>query len=62
MRYCGRDTFISFNELFLIPGLFNKAKANLINYSSVMRHGFIPNLLDMELIVDIMLEILLDFS
>ena len=46
MRCWGRDTFISFNGLFLIPGLFNEAKAILINYASVMRHGLIPNLLD----------------
>ena len=46
MRCWGRDTFISFNGLFLIPGLFNEAKAILLNYASVMRHGLIPNLLD----------------
>ena len=46
MRCWGRDTFISFNGLFLIPGLFKEAKAILLNYASVMRHGLIPNLLD----------------
>ena len=46
MRCWGRDTFISFNGLFLIPGLFKEARAILINYASVMRHGLIPNLLD----------------
>ena len=46
MRCWGRDTFISFNGLFLIPGLFNEAKAILLNFASVMRHGLIPNLLD----------------
>ena len=46
MRCWGRDTFISFKGLFLIPGLYNEARAILINYASVMRHGLIPNLLD----------------
>ena len=46
MRCWGRDTFIAFKGLFLIPGLFNEAKAILLNYASVMRHGLIPNLLD----------------
>ena len=46
MRCWGRDTFISLKGLFLIPGLFQEAKAILLNYASVMRHGLIPNLLD----------------
>ena len=46
MRCWGRDTFISFNGLFLIPGLFKEARTILLNYASVMRHGLIPNLLD----------------
>ena len=46
MRCWGRDTFIAFKGLFLIPGLFFEAKAILINFASVMRHGLIPNLLD----------------
>ena len=46
MRCWGRDTFIAFKGLFLIPGLFSEAKAILINFASVMRHGLIPNLLD----------------
>ena len=45
-RCWGRDTFISFKGIFLIPGLFSEAKAILIQYASVMRHGLIPNLLD----------------
>ena len=51
MRCWGRDTFISLKGLFLIPGLFQEAKAILLNYASVMRHGLIPNLLD-EFILD----------
>lgn len=46
MRCWGRDTFISFKGLFLIPGFFKEAKQILINFSSTMRHGLIPNLLD----------------
>ena len=46
MRCWGRDTFISFKGLFLIPGLYDEARSILINYASVMRHGLIPNLLD----------------
>ena len=46
MRCWGRDTFISLKGLFLIPGLFQEAKAILLNFASVMRHGLIPNLLD----------------
>ena len=46
MRCWGRDTFIAFKGLLLIPGLFAEAKSILINFASVMRHGLIPNLLD----------------
>ena len=46
MRCWGRDTFISFKGLFLIPGFYIEAKQILINFSSTMRHGLIPNLLD----------------
>ena len=46
MRCWGRDTFISFKGLLLIPGFFKEAKQILINFASTMRHGLIPNLLD----------------
>lgn len=46
MRCWGRDTFISFKGLFLIPGFFLEAQQILLNFSSTMRHGLIPNLLD----------------
>jgi glycogen debranching enzyme len=46
MRCWGRDTFISFKGLLLIPGYFKEAKEIIINFSRTMRHGLIPNLLD----------------
>lgn len=46
MRCWGRDTFIAFKGLLLIPGFYKEAKQILINFSSTMRHGLIPNLLD----------------
>lgn len=46
MRCWGRDTFISFNGLLLVPGYYNEAKQVLIDFASTMRHGLIPNLLD----------------
>ena len=44
-RCWGRDTFISLKGLFLIPGYFSEAKHILKQFSSVLRHGLIPNLL-----------------
>lgn len=46
MRCWGRDTFISFKGMLLIPGFYKEAKQIIINFSSTMRHGLIPNLLD----------------
>ena len=46
LRSWGRDTFISFKGLMLIPGYFDEAKAILKQYAAVMRHGLLPNLFD----------------
>jgi glycogen debranching enzyme len=46
MRCWGRDTFISFKGLLLIPGFYKEAKQIIIHFASTMRHGLIPNLLD----------------
>lgn len=46
MRCWGRDTFISFTGMFLIPKRFSEAREHLIAYASCLYHGLIPNLLD----------------
>jgi glycogen debranching enzyme len=46
MRCWGRDTFIAFKGLLLIPHHYAVAKEIIINFSRTMRHGLIPNLLD----------------
>ena len=43
-RCWGRDTFISFKGLLLIPRYFALAKNIIIMYASVVNHGLIPNL------------------
>ncbi len=42
----GRDTFISFKGIFLVTGLFELGKKLILLYSSYIRHGLIPNLLE----------------
>jgi glycogen debranching enzyme len=50
VEYCrcwGRDIFIALRGLLLIPGHFEQARTLLISFGSTLRHGMIPNLLDM---------------
>ena len=41
----GRDTFISFNGLFLLTGLYNQGRDLILEYARYLRHGLIPNML-----------------
>lgn len=45
-RTWGRDVFISLRGLFLTTGNFEAAKAHITSFSSTLKHGLIPNLLD----------------
>jgi glycogen debranching enzyme len=42
----GRDTFISFNGIFLLTGLYPQGRAVILEYARYLRHGLIPNMLD----------------